>query len=558
MRAHTDAASGAPAFVEWVNARGPALQRFCYLTTGDAGLAGSVVEQALETVHQRWREVADVVDLEIFVRQEILRVQTTRRHRAARQAAARTEAAGGPEPPSGDEGIHRIWQTCQALPLEARAALALHYAEQLDVADIAEVLGRGLSAARDLVDSGVARVSSLSSSRADSRPDDSRPGDPPDNSRPGDRPAAEALLRDTFSAYGSRAPMAEDLAGRVVVVARRRRRRRGAIGTVAAVALLVPVAWLASPPEEPPPEPAPGVPLAALPEMRWESYGGIEVQVPDGWGYGDLTQWCAPDDAPGHVDGPAVDRPSAGWKAQTALCTANSATGTRGVQRPTYTAGLLLRPAEAGPRIGRADVASGAPIYRRRLGGVDLTVIDVERSLADRILGSATVVGGTDLNGCATHANPPAMGRFEPVNGGGVEAAAEDFVDTGHASMSICHYETKPWGRPTLVFSERSGRSEAVRMLAAIGAAQPTAARAPAGTGPGCAGVEVARVRFWSSGSPIDAWVHYAGCGPHGVDDGVRPRSLTRDLLRPVLDSPWRGTVGAGVPWPDDPVESTG
>lgn len=536
MGAHTDTSLRAPAFTDWVHMRDQALQRFGYLTTGDLTAAAFVVEHALGSVHQQWHDVADVVDLEVLVRQEMLRVQTSRRYRRARAAAT-----GAPGPPSVDGDLRQVWDACHALTVEHRAALVLRYAEQLDLMDIAEVLGRDPEFTLQLIDSAVATVDPVSAAS-------SAAGSPAAGTRD-----AGSLLRATFSDYATRAPVHDDLAERVAAAARRRRHRYGAVGVAAAIGVLVPVAWLASPRSEQQaePAPAPGVPLAAVPGMRWESYGGIEVRVPEGWGYGDLTQWCAADDAPGQVDGPAVDRPGS---AGTALCTANSSTGTRDVARPTYTAGLLLRPAERGPRIGRADVADGAPVYRRRLGAVDLTVIDVERALAEQILSSATVVDGIDINGCATHANVPAMGHFLSVRSKGVQGAVEGMADTGHAAMTICHYESEPWGRPTLVFSEQFGASATVAMVAAIGAARPTDAQVPPlQVRPECAETEVALVRLSSGGVPTDVWVHYAGCGPHGIDDGVRARVLTREILRPVLDPPWRNTVGAGVPWPAGP-----
>lgn len=566
MLDHAGPAPGAPAFAEWVNARSDVLQRFCYLAIGDAARARAVLERVLATMHPQWRELADLGDLEIILRQEILR--ETLREQASRRRPAGPGADGAPgapgtdpDPggPGADQPLGLVWRACREMSLEVRAALVLRYAEQMDVVDIADVLDRDQDAVRDLVGSGLTSVTTAV-----------RTG--PGGATPHRDEAVDAewLLRSTFGDYASRSPAVDDLAGRIVRGTRRRRRRTATVGVLGVLAVLVPLAWLASPDpaggrsaDQPAqqqggpsaPAPASGVPLAALPDMRWESYGGIQVQVPEGWEYGDLTQWCAPDDARGSVEGPAVDRPGSG---STLVCAANSSTGTRGVQRPTYTAGLLLRPADEGPRIGRADVANGAPVYRRRFGGVDLTVIDVDRALAERILTSAVLVYRTDVNGCRTHVDVPSMGRLLALSSIGIEGVAARLRHSDVAvSMSICHYESEPWGRPTLVFSERLGRDAAARMAAALESAPRTAARLPPEVPPRCVESETALLRFAAGGAPTDAWVHYAGCGPHGVDDGVGPRRLTAEVLRPVLDPPWRSTVGAGVPWPPAPADPT-
>jgi len=348
----------------------------------------------------------------------------------------------------------------------------------------------------------------------------------------------ESLLRETFSEYAGRAPAEDHLADGVLETARRRRRRQVTVGVVVIAALLVPAVWLLRADTDSVSEAGGGIPLAEVPELRWESYGGIEVQVPAGWGYGDLTQWCAPEGQPGRVTGPAVDRPGLG---PAVLCSANFETGNQGVERPTYAAGLLLRPAGVGPRIGREDVATGAEIFRRRVGDVDLTVIDVRPALAQLILGSATVVTDDDLNGCATAAVIPRMGRFLSMRPG------VDELDVA-GSLSVCYYETRDWPRPTLVRSEQLDAATAQDLLERLQASEPTDAQAPVEATGRCAETEAALFRFWGGGTPIDVWVHYAGCGPYGADDGRRPRRVGDALLEPVVDSPWRGQLGSMPP----------
>ncbi|MGH3384672.1 MAG: hypothetical protein ACRDO1_08865 [Nocardioidaceae bacterium] len=357
-------------------------------------------------------------------------------------------------------------------------------------------------------------------------------------------PDVEQLLRDTLHEYADRAPDAQTQAARAMRRARRRRRRLLAGVTLAAVAVLVPMAWAISP-EDPEPvrrDPSAGELLADQGDWRWEAYGGVEVEVPASWGYGNLTQWCAPDGWPGKVDRPSVDRPGAG---PLKMCSATKENGD-GLDRPTYVAGLLLRPRGVGPRLGRSDVAADAPVYRKSVGEVDLTVIDVEPAVARRILSSATVIEGSDVSGCPGTTPVPRLGAYFSVRRTGLAGVSD--VD----SVSICRYGLVGWDRPTLEASERLGRADGEELLSALRDLPDSAEqRRPGGAQAGGSGdTEAVQLRLSSGGELTVVWVHFSGTGPHGVDDGVVLRELSTGLLRPILDPPWRGTVEDSVPWP--------
>lgn len=521
-----DETAAAPAFVDWVATREQGLWRFGHLVSGDRAATESALEHALDALHQEWDDLVDVVDLDVLVRQEIIRALASTHRGSSRQALRAPQETVQSR---ADRARNAVWDAYAQLDLEQRAALVLHHAEHRDAIDIAEVLACDPEVAEQHLAIGLelARL----------------PVEHPEGDMRDDQPRdVESLLGEAFRAHAAGAPTSQAIGERVLAVSRRRRRRNGAVGTFAALVVLVPLAWLASPGETDmePDVASPGVPLSEVPDMRWESYGGIEVQVPQSWGYGDLTQWCAPDDVPGQVDGPSVDRPGGG---RTVHCSAGQSSGHHRTERVTYTAGLILRPAGEGPRLGRADVAHGAELFRRTVGNVDLTVVDVTAELARQILFSAEEVRRLDRNGCPIHEEIPPIGHHD---GGGRHGL------TGMASAvsaSICHYETEPWGRPTLVFSERIADADAANhLLQRLEAAQPTDATAPAVHTAGCRETEAAMISFHGLGS-ADVWVHYAGCRPHGTDDGDQPRELTSDILEPVLDEPWRGQVADGVPW---------
>jgi len=143
------AASAPPSFAAWVQAREHALQRFVFLVSGDARRTRPVLERALAALHRQWRETADVVDLEVYVRQEILHVLASMR--TGEQPPVR-------QPRDAPRELEPVWEACAALDLEHRAALVLRYYEQRDVIEIAEILGCTPDTADPLIQSGVSFV----------------------------------------------------------------------------------------------------------------------------------------------------------------------------------------------------------------------------------------------------------------------------------------------------------------------------------------------------------------------------------------------------------------
>jgi hypothetical protein len=509
--------AGMPAFVDWAVASEPGLWRIGYLVTGDAQVTARALEDALDVIYRQWPHLVVATGragLDLVVRQELVRAlsgthdaRNRRRRRLGVETDERTE----------DAVTSGVWRAYAGLDLEARAAVVLRYDEHRDLVDIAEVLDREPEAVQQLLTTFAVVASS--------------PG-----SVSGER-SVESVLRDVFDAHCVTRPSRECVGQRILTTARRRRRRHGAVGAFAAVALLAPMAWVAAPSG---PDPAaPGTSIAATEDMRWESYGGIEVQVPESWGYGDLTQWCVPAGSPGHVDRPSVDRPRGG---ATTACSANPSTGDHGVDRPTYTSGLLLRPAGGGPRLGAGDVAVATTIYRRTVRDVELTVVDVEHDLALQILRSAQVVAGQDRNGCPVRTEIPHFGGYLPADRRGVAGMG------GAVSATICHYETQPWGRSTLVFSERldePGAAEGLRE--SIRAARTVTAVPPSRQPFGCLQTEAALVALHGFGA-AEVWVHHSGCVPQGTDDGHRLRVLTTDVLLEVFGEPWPDELAPGVP----------
>jgi len=535
-----------PPFERWASARAPTLTRLAYLLTGSAEQADVVVEDALASACLRWRRFAASPQLESMVRRLVVRA-CVRRHAHRRPAdrdrdrgsdRGRHHAEGAEASPAGvdvqpwpvlgsadepDPASTLVWRRCETLSPRQRAALVLCCHEGFGAADIAATVGGRTRAAAADVDLALAVVA---------------PGAAGDRSG---RARRVQQVGRVLQECAEAAPRVLAPAERARARARRRRRHRLA-AAAAAVAVVLPVGWVGATDDEAParrgPRVAPGSVLspAALGGWRWESWGGVQVQVPAGWGQGDLTQWCVR--AGPH--GPAVDRPE--LRGPHAPCSAY-ADG-----RPTYTAGLLLRRAEDGPRLSRADVAPSASARIRTVGGVTLTVVDMDPAVGSAILASAEVVGPRDVNGCTPRrdSTPSAPSARSANRSPGAPIPRAGPV----VAVSVCRYGLNGWPHPTLLSSRLLSGGPADRLVAAVRSAP---VRAPSSAPGGCRlpAQEFAVLELWagySTGRPTSVVLNYDGCRGHAIDDGTSVRGLTAPVLAPVLVPPYTGRLTGDVP----------
>jgi RNA polymerase sigma-70 factor (sigma-E family) len=146
-------------FAEWVAARGGALQRFAYLTTGSADDAADLVQEALAGVFPRWAGLAASGTAEAYVRRSIVNASISRwrkEHRVLTGSSA--------EPPPVNDSSQRqadsdqAWTLCAGLPPQQRAAVVLRYYEDLSFAEIARALDCPESTARSHVHRALASL----------------------------------------------------------------------------------------------------------------------------------------------------------------------------------------------------------------------------------------------------------------------------------------------------------------------------------------------------------------------------------------------------------------
>jgi hypothetical protein len=262
------------------------------------------------------------------------------------------------------------------------------------------------------------------------------------------------------------------------------------------------------------------------PGWRWESYGGVQVGVPNDWGWGDparLGAWCV---------GPRGDRPPV-------------------VVRPgpipaVNCGGQETRTANTGWVVGLGDAReTGDGVEREgdrttvNLAGVEV-VVQAPWGLREQIAATIHRVRVDDF-GCAT-TDPiswqPRLRPSRPV----VVAALRDVT-----AVSACKYELRDPSyaaqpQPWLVSSLRLNGAAADRAIAQI-------AQAPVGGGPdrpnNCVpevahgeGEDVIVLRVRSAAGPTEIMLRYAGCVGNGFDDGIHLRRLTTAAVAPFVAGP--------------------
>jgi hypothetical protein len=283
---------------------------------------------------------------------------------------------------------------------------------------------------------------------------------------------------------------------------------------------------------------------------RWESYGGVEVQVPDDWDYGTTG-------------------------APSCLETAETAQRSRGyVGRPGPVPAIACPDPVPALEKRRAylwfdsDAGDGVTAYdagwveqSRVVGDLALTVFTDDPALRTRILDSARRAP-SDESCPVEHAvtsGPDA--RPDPGPGGLAALGPAE-------SITLCRYALRDVGRPTLRGSDRSAAANPVLSAGELVGEQARAVvrailEAPEGEGPNdpenclpeyAYGNEVLLLRVSDGARTQEVFVRYSGCVGHGIDDGHTHRRLTSDALTPLLSGPHRpgvlqGSVGDLI-WP--------
>jgi hypothetical protein len=303
------------------------------------------------------------------------------------------------------------------------------------------------------------------------------------------------------------APAPSALADAARFRARRRRRTRlGAAAAGLALCIAVPAAVVGLRPSS---DDARGPdPSGHASGLRVESWHGVSIEVPDSWGYGSLSDWCANG---GSLE-PRVERPG---------------TIALHIKCPTSTYGIRIQSIEDNDEDFQWPVVQqsgggypdGAYVGARGIGHVLVWVTAPTQAAGLDVLATMHTIHDVDGNGC------PAYGR--------------DAAPVLDDAMVVCRYD----GIARLEQSERLTGSDLEAAEAALKAAPPARSYSY------CGKVDTTSVLMVSA-----SWTAHVDldCGRLDVlTDGPDFRTLTPDVLYWALSPGWTGD-GTNLPLPKE------
>jgi RNA polymerase sigma-70 factor (sigma-E family) len=137
-------------FSGWVAARGPALERYAYVLTGDRHRAQDLVQNALLRVYRHWHRISRLEHPDAYVRRMVTNQYLDWRRR--RQNAETSDPADGdrafPDLAIGVVERDELARALQRVTPHQRTVLVLRHVEGLDDEAIAAVLGCSVATVR--------------------------------------------------------------------------------------------------------------------------------------------------------------------------------------------------------------------------------------------------------------------------------------------------------------------------------------------------------------------------------------------------------------------------
>jgi RNA polymerase sigma-70 factor (ECF subfamily) len=129
------------AFEAFFRAEHPKLVALGWALTGDPETARELAQEALLRAYRDWAKVADYDNPGGWVRRVVANLATDRHRRRRSEEAALSRLP--PSEPAAllDPATDHWWRAVRALPDGQRAVVALHYLEDMSVADVAATLG---------------------------------------------------------------------------------------------------------------------------------------------------------------------------------------------------------------------------------------------------------------------------------------------------------------------------------------------------------------------------------------------------------------------------------
>lgn len=141
MARHAEALTSAANFEELYRRELAPLIALATTLTGSRDVGADLAHEALARAYRDWRTVAGHDRPGAWVRRVLINLAIDAHRRRLREAAAMAQLDPDPVITPTDATSERFWATVRALPERQRAAVALHYIEDLSIAEIADVLG---------------------------------------------------------------------------------------------------------------------------------------------------------------------------------------------------------------------------------------------------------------------------------------------------------------------------------------------------------------------------------------------------------------------------------
>lgn len=331
-----------------------------------------------------------------------------------------------------------------------------------------------------------------------------------------------AALARTLRHHAAEALPTNGLPEKAMAVASRRRRRRINVSIAAVVVLAVgiPVTVVATVARDS------GTPPAAVQAWRWESYRGVQVEVPADWGYGVSGRaWCIalPE---GDTRSGAVGRPGPVF---TIGCSSEYPPVNQRENWLTF---------NSGDQVGERRFDNGWVEETRRVNGVFVTVFTNDDALRAAILGSAQPIVGADRHGCVSDhpvAEDSTGYRPDAALGGLPSASTIE-------SISVCRYATTSDSAPPLLSSSRIAGEDAKELVKAIQSAPEGEGPDVENADPGSEGSEIVVLCLDTTDGGREVVMRYSGETGNGFDDGTTKHQLTADAIRPLLTGANRPT----------------
>ncbi len=130
-----------------------------YVLTGSRPVAEELVQDTFAEAHRRWSQIADYDKPGAWLRRVLVNNASSRRRRLVSEAKAMTRLrTRRVENPSIPESSEHVWAAVRRLPTRQSQAIALHYLEDMTVAQIAEVLDCGEETVKTHLRRGRARL----------------------------------------------------------------------------------------------------------------------------------------------------------------------------------------------------------------------------------------------------------------------------------------------------------------------------------------------------------------------------------------------------------------